>query len=80
MRTTSSFASLIFVIIFAVGGGLAFATYPVGVPGHAGTFWLYGLVAIAACAFSYILLPETKGKKLEQIEAHWRTGKRPREL
>jgi hypothetical protein len=27
MRTTSAFASLIFVIILGIGGGLAYATY-----------------------------------------------------
>jgi sugar porter (SP) family MFS transporter len=48
--------------------------------GHAGTFWLYGLVAIGAWIFFYRLVPETKGKTLEQIEAHWRSGKSPREL
>ena len=48
--------------------------------GHAGTFWLYGLVAIAAWIFFYKLVPETKGKSLEQIEAHWRSGKTPRQL
>ena len=48
--------------------------------GHAGTFWLYGLVAIGAWIFFYRLVPETKGKSLEQIEAHWRSGKSPRQL
>lgn len=48
--------------------------------GHAGTFWLYGLVAIGAWIFFYLLVPETKGKTLEQIEAHWRSGKTPRQL
>ena len=48
--------------------------------GHAGTFWLYGLVAIGAWIFFYLLVPETKGKSLEQIEAHWRSGKTPRQL
>ncbi len=48
--------------------------------GHAGTFWLYGLVAIGAWIFFYRLVPETKGKSLEQIEAHWRSGKAPRQL
>jgi sugar porter (SP) family MFS transporter len=52
----------------------------VSVLGHAGTFWLYGLVAIAAWIFFYRLAPETKGKSLEQIEAHWRSGKTPRQL
>jgi len=48
--------------------------------GHAGAFWLYGLVAIGAWIFFYLLVPETKGKTLEQIEAHWRSGKSPRQL
>jgi SP family galactose:H+ symporter-like MFS transporter len=52
----------------------------VGVLGHAGAFWLYGAIAVAAWVFIYLLVPETKGKSLEQIEAHWRTGKPPRAL
>ncbi len=48
--------------------------------GHAGTFWTYGAIAVAAWFFCYHLVPETKGKTLEQIEAHWRSGKAPREL
>jgi hypothetical protein len=52
----------------------------VGVLGHAGTFWLYGVIAIGAWVFFYRLVPETKGKTLEQIEEHWRSGKSPRAL
>jgi len=52
----------------------------VGVLGQAGTFWLYGVIAIGAWIFFYLLVPETKGKTLEQIEAHWRSGKSPRAL
>jgi sugar porter (SP) family MFS transporter len=52
----------------------------VGVLGHAGTFWLYGGIAIGAWVFLYLLVPETKGKTLEQIEEHWRSGKSPRAL
>ena len=48
--------------------------------GHAGTFWLYGLVAVGAWIFFYRFVPETKGKSLEQIEAHWHAGKSPRQL
>jgi MFS family permease len=48
--------------------------------GHAGTFWVYGVIAVGAWIFSYQLVPETKGKTLGQIEAHWRSGKAPREL
>lgn len=52
----------------------------VGVLGHAGTFWLYGIIAVGAWGFFYLLVPETKGKSLEQIEEHWRTGKSLRGL
>jgi sugar porter (SP) family MFS transporter len=36
------------------------------------TFWLYALFAVGACLFSYYMVPETKGRTLEQIEAFWR--------
>jgi SP family galactose:H+ symporter-like MFS transporter len=48
--------------------------------GETGTFWLYGLVSILAWLFAYFLVPETKGRSLEEIEAHWRAGKHPREM
>jgi MFS transporter, SP family, galactose:H+ symporter len=35
------------------------------------TFWLYGLCAVAAWIFSYRLVPETKGRTLEEIEVFW---------
>lgn len=52
----------------------------VGVLGRAGTFWIYGVIAAVAWVFFYLLVPETKGKSLEQIEEHWRTGKSLRGL
>ncbi|MEO9148342.1 MAG: sugar porter family MFS transporter [Burkholderiaceae bacterium] len=52
----------------------------VEVLGHAGTFWLYGVIAVGAWVFFYLQVPETKGKTLEQIEAHWRSGKPARSL
>ena len=45
--------------------------------GHAGTFWVYGVIAVGAWFFCYRLVPETKGKTLEQIEALWYSGKSP---
>ena len=48
--------------------------------GNAGTFWVYGVIAVGAWLFCYRLVPETKGKTLEQIEAHWLSGNAPREL
>ena len=40
--------------------------------GAAHTFWLYGLLAVGAWVFSYFLVPETKGRTLEEIEEFWR--------
>jgi MFS transporter, SP family, galactose:H+ symporter len=48
--------------------------------GKPATFWLYGAVSIGAWVFAFFLVPETKGKTLEQIEAHWRAGKPARAL
>ncbi len=48
--------------------------------GKPGTFWLFGGVTIAAWFFAFFLVPETKGKTLEQIEAYMRAGKHPRAL
>jgi MFS transporter, SP family, galactose:H+ symporter len=39
--------------------------------GPTGTFWLYGVSAIAAGLFSYYYVPETKGRSLEEIEGFW---------
>jgi SP family galactose:H+ symporter-like MFS transporter len=36
------------------------------------TFWLYALLAIASWLFSYYLVPETKGRTLEEIEHSFR--------
>jgi len=47
----------------------------VAVLGEAGTFWLYGAIAVGAWIFFYKLAPETKDKTLEQIEEQWRKGK-----
>jgi len=48
--------------------------------GKPGTFWLFAIVSIGAWFFAFFLVPETKGKTLEQIEEHWRAGKHPRAL
>ena len=48
--------------------------------GKAATFWLYGAISIGTWIFLFFLVPETKGKSLEQIEAHWRAGNPARAL
>jgi sugar porter (SP) family MFS transporter len=49
-----------------------------GAVGHAWTFWIYGVITIGAWLFIYKLVPETKGKTLEQIEEYWRSGGSPK--
>ena len=50
------------------------------VMGKPATFWLYGGISIGAWLFAFYLAPETKGKTLEEIEAHWQAGKKARAL
>ncbi len=52
----------------------------IGVLGYPGTFWLYAVIGIAAWIFIFRLVPETKGRSLEEIEEHWRQGRHPREM
>lgn len=40
--------------------------------GRAWTFWLYGIIGVLAWIFVYRLVPETKGRTLEQLEEYWR--------
>jgi hypothetical protein len=41
---------------------------------------LYAAIGVGAWTFTFRLVPETKGKTLEQIQAHWQSGKHPREM
>ena len=52
----------------------------VGLVGTAEVFWLFAGFGGIALAWGYRYLPETKGVSLEQIEAHWRSGRPAREL
>jgi nitrate/nitrite transporter NarK len=36
------------------------------------TFWVYALLAVASWLFAYYLVPETKGRTLEEIEHSFR--------
>ena len=48
--------------------------------GKPGTFWIFGSLSILTWFFIYYMVPETKGRSLEEIEKHWRKGKPPREM
>jgi len=42
--------------------------------GPARTFWAYGVVSLLSFFFVLALVPETKGRKLEEIERMWNRG------
>jgi len=48
--------------------------------GASGAFWLYALFGLMALWFTWRYIPETKGKTLEEIEAHFASGKPASEL
>ena len=42
--------------------------------GGAFTFWIFMVNAIILLIFTYKMIPETKGRTLEEIEHAWKTG------
>lgn len=44
------------------------------------TFWLFGLFCVIAFFTVYKLLPETKGKSLEQIESDWKGEQKEKQI
>jgi MFS family permease len=39
--------------------------------GRSGAFWFYGLIGLLTLAFCWKFVPETKGKRLEDIQAYF---------
>ncbi len=39
--------------------------------GPAKTFWIFAAVSLVSCLFIWLMVPETKGRTLEEIESHW---------
>jgi len=52
----------------------------IDVLGKSYTFWLYAALCVVAWLYVYYFMPETKGLSLEEIEEHWRSGKRAHEM
>ncbi len=48
----------------------------IGSIGSAATFWLYAAIGILALIFCIVLVPETKGRTLEQIEGYWMNSRK----
>ncbi len=49
----------------------------IGAVGAKFSFWIYAAACVAAFVFSYCLIPETKGRTLEEIEASWASRSMP---
>ena len=43
--------------------------------GPSKTFWVYGGCSLLSFLFVLLMIPETKGKTLEEIQAHWNKGR-----
>jgi len=58
----------------ALGGSITFLSLS-GAVGKPLTFWIYAVFGLIAFAFTWFLVPETRGKRLEQIETYWEQGR-----
>ena len=79
------FNSIVTFTFFKIAKLLSVAGTEIMVDGElianpAGSFLFYAFIALAGILWGYFFMPETKGKSLEAIENHWKTGGNPRDL
>lgn len=73
LRSLGSSAMLTSDLVANVAVAAIFLTLLTRV-GGAGTFIVFGVLAVAAFAFVFKLAPETKGRHLEEIRHYWENG------
>lgn len=66
------------IVVSSVLWGAVIGAAVGGAP--ADRFGRRGVLILTAWIFAYRLVPETKGRSLEEIESHWRSGRHPREM
>jgi hypothetical protein len=66
------------VIIQWVANAIVVLLFPFAfhVIGKAFTFGFLAVMALGQGIFTWLFVPETKGKRLEEIEGYWTTSKR----
>ena len=66
-----------FVVCFSYLGGFVVAkTFVdlIAAVNQSGTFWIYGGMCVAAAAFTFLFVPETRGKTEAEIEGAFNRG------
>lgn len=79
------FNSIVTFTFFKIANLLSVSGTEITVDGEimanpAGSFLFYALIALLGIVWGIFFMPETKGRSLENIENHWRTGGTPRTL
>jgi len=65
--------------LFQIIGGFTFLPMAQAI-GIGQAFFVYGVISVGGVVFGFLYLPETRGKTLEEIEAHWEKGLPPWKL
>ena len=79
------FNSIVTFTFFKIANLLSVSGTEITVDGEtmanpAGSFLFYAFIALLGIVWGIFFMPETKGRSLENIENHWRTGGTPKTL